>query len=153
MMKSLGSDVTACDVGKRAFWLEEEETGALGGQRLDFMEGRCGNDLIPLKHIGFLDFPIVNGAYVKDQYALDLLDKMLTIDPAKRIDCDTTLGHDFFWTDPLPCDFSKMLEPHTRSMFEFLYSRNKDHVKHPVAGPYSRPHPTGNDGQYHDRVF
>ncbi|GBN16544.1 hypothetical protein AVEN_227747-1 [Araneus ventricosus] len=25
-----GSDVTACDVGKRAFWLEEEEAEALG---------------------------------------------------------------------------------------------------------------------------
>ncbi|GBM79030.1 hypothetical protein AVEN_23069-1 [Araneus ventricosus] len=33
-----GSDVTACDVGKRAFWLEEEVRRGLLGV-LDFIEG------------------------------------------------------------------------------------------------------------------
>lgn len=91
-------------------------------------------------------------AYVKDQHALDLLDKLLTIDPAKRVDSDTALMHDFFWADPLPCELTKMLQPHTQSMFEYLYSRKKDNAKHHGAGP-SRAHPTANDGQYHDRVF
>uniref|UniRef100_G3UQR4 Cyclin dependent kinase 9 n=1 Tax=Meleagris gallopavo TaxID=9103 RepID=G3UQR4_MELGA len=36
-------------------------------------------------------------AYVKDPYALDLIDKLLVLDPAQRIDSDDALNHDFFW--------------------------------------------------------
>ena len=59
-------------------------------------------------------------AYMKDQHALDLQDKLLTLDPTKRIDSDTALNHDFFWTDPMPQDLTNMLSKHTTSMFEFL---------------------------------
>ena len=58
--------------------------------------------------------------YVRDQYALDLLDKLLTMNPRERIDADAALSHDFFWNDPMPCDLSKMLSQHTTSMFEYL---------------------------------
>lgn len=92
-------------------------------------------------------------AYVKCPFALDLLDKLLTLDPTKRIDSDSALNHDFFWSDPLPCELTKMLSPHTQSMFEYLYSKKKDNARHQGAGPHQRPHPTANDGQYHDRVF
>ncbi|CAI5765984.1 CDK9 kinase [Podarcis lilfordi] len=34
--------------------------------------------------------------YVKDPYALDLIDKLLVLDPAQRIDSDDALNHDFF---------------------------------------------------------
>ncbi|XP_042904552.1 cyclin-dependent kinase 9 isoform X2 [Parasteatoda tepidariorum] len=93
--------------------------------------------------------------YVKDAPSLDLLDKLLTLDPAKRIDSDTALNHDFFWSDPLPSDLTKMLSPYTQSMFEYLFSKKKnEHNRH--AGPgghHNKAHPTANDGQYHDRVF
>ena len=59
-------------------------------------------------------------AYMKDQHALDLQDKLLTLDPSKRIDSDEALNHDFFWTDPMPQDLTNMLSKHTTSMFEFL---------------------------------
>ena len=39
---------------------------------------------------------------MKDQYALDLLDKLLTLDPTKRCIADEALNHDMFWVDPLP---------------------------------------------------
>ncbi|XP_069948126.1 cyclin-dependent kinase 9-like [Cherax quadricarinatus] len=58
--------------------------------------------------------------YVRDPHACDLIDKMLTLDPSKRMDADSSLNHDFFWMDPLPCDLGKMLSHHTHSMFEFL---------------------------------
>ncbi len=59
-------------------------------------------------------------AYVKCPYALDLLDKLLILDPSKRLDSDSALNHDFFWSDPMPLDLGKMLSQHTQSMFEFL---------------------------------
>lgn len=94
-------------------------------------------------------------AYVKDPYALDLLDKLLILDPGKRIDSDTALNHDFFWSDPLPCDLAKMLSQHNVSMFEYLFSKKKtEQNRHAGPGPHPRAaHPAANDGQYHDRVF
>ena len=59
-------------------------------------------------------------AYVKDQYALDLIDKLLSLDPKHRIDSDEALNHDFFWTEPLPADLTQMLSQHKTSMFEYL---------------------------------
>lgn len=58
--------------------------------------------------------------YLKDFFALDLLDKLLTLDPAKRIDSSTALDHDFFWVDPMPHDLSKMLSAHTQVMKRLL---------------------------------
>eukprot|EP00095_Tigriopus_kingsejongensis_P012352 snap_masked-scaffold198_size266703-processed-gene-1.7 protein:Tk12352 transcript:snap_masked-scaffold198_size266703-processed-gene-1.7-mRNA-1 annotation:"hypothetical protein DAPPUDRAFT_215456" len=47
--------------------------------------------------------------YVRDPYACDLIDKLLSLDPAKRINSDDALMHDFFWTDPLPYAIIELL--------------------------------------------
>ncbi|CAH1108104.1 unnamed protein product [Psylliodes chrysocephalus] len=90
--------------------------------------------------------------YLKDPYACDLLDKLLVLDPSKRADSDTALNHDFFWTDPMPCDLGKMLGNHTQSMFEFLAPpRRATQMRH-----HSMPRPTTSavqDSGYQDRVF
>jgi cyclin-dependent kinase 9 len=57
--------------------------------------------------------------YVKDPCACDLLDKLLVLDPSKRCDSDSALDHDFFWTEPMPYDLSKMLAQHTQSTFQY----------------------------------
>ena len=69
---------------------------------------------------------------VKDPLAIDLLDKLLTLDPKKRIDSDTALKHDFFYHDPLPGDPKNTLKFLTTSNFELLAPR-------PRAGPAPPP--------------
>ncbi|XP_076093608.1 cyclin-dependent kinase 9-like [Mytilus galloprovincialis] len=58
--------------------------------------------------------------YLKDAQAIDLLDKLLSLDPSKRPNADMALNHDFFWTDPDVIDLGKMLSQHSTSMFEYL---------------------------------
>ncbi|CAG0916189.1 unnamed protein product [Notodromas monacha] len=119
--------------------------------------------------------------FVKDHNALELLDKLLTLDPAKRINADASLGHDFFWQDPLPQDLENMLKQHTQSMFEYYtpprrprghqqpphqHQQPHSHGHHPPHGhhhgprhphpPHARgaPHPQQQPMEgFHERVF
>ncbi|KAK7070195.1 P-TEFb-associated cyclin-dependent protein kinase Cdk9 [Halocaridina rubra] len=88
--------------------------------------------------------------YVRDNQALDLLDKLLTLDPSKRVDSSTALDHDFFWTDPMPGDLSKMLSQHTQSMFEYLTP-----ARRPGASnrPMLQPRQPDNVSTYQERVY
>jgi len=91
--------------------------------------------------------------YVKDALACDLIDKLLSLDPSKRLDADNALNHDFFWTDPMPCSLERMLGTHNQSMFEYLApARRGGRAMQPQAmqQPQARQQP--NEG-YMDRVF
>ncbi|KAK6263456.1 hypothetical protein QUC31_009272 [Theobroma cacao] len=39
-----------------------------------------------------------------DRHALELLERMLMLDPSQRISAKDALDAEYFWTDPLPCD-------------------------------------------------
>lgn len=107
--------------------------------------------------------------YVKDSYALDLLDKLLTLNPSKRLTADTSLDHSFFWEDPMPsqAEFAKMLSQHTTSMFEMLaprgprhgaahhQHRQRTHAQQPGGGPGPQGGvPTQQKpGQHFDKVY
>lgn len=93
--------------------------------------------------------------YVKDVAACDLLDKLLILDPSKRIDADSALNHDFFWLDPLPSDLSKMLAQHNQSMFEYLAPQRRPGQRphHHQAAVSSSAAKALIDTGYQDRVF
>lgn len=90
---------------------------------------------------------------VQDSNALNLLDKLLTIDPTARIDSDSALNHDFFWVDPLPCELEEMLSKCTRSMFEYGIRQERKKPRMAAHVQNHRAQYKPDDGQYHDRVF
>lgn len=93
--------------------------------------------------------------YVKDSHAVDLLDQLLILNPEKRINADDALMHDFFWTDPMPSDLSKMLSNLTQSNFEFLApprrSNQMMHRYQQQAANQVQQRPQ--DNSYQDRVY
>ena len=92
--------------------------------------------------------------YYQDAYACDLIDKLLTLDPSKRIDADSALNHDFFWTDPMPCSLERMLSTHSQSMFEYLAPARRGGVRQ--MQPQPPPQQQRNhiqEGGYKDIVY
>ena len=55
--------------------------------------------------------------FVTEQLALDLIDKLLTLDPKQRIDADNAVSSDFFYSDPPIADLKPLLSK-CQSMFE-----------------------------------
>lgn len=92
-------------------------------------------------------------AYVKDPYALDLLDKLLTLDPNARIDSDDALNHDFFWSDPMPKSLEEMLSRHKSSMFEYSVNRSRRVQPQGATRAPGPPKPVAPEGQFHERIF
>ncbi|KAL6198972.1 hypothetical protein ACLB2K_028760 [Fragaria x ananassa] len=63
-----------------------------------------------------------------DRHALELLEKLLTLDPSKRISAKDALDADYFWTDPLPCD-PKSLPKNYKSSHELDIRNEHDDMK------------------------
>jgi len=57
---------------------------------------------------------------------LDLIDKLLTLDPKKRITASEALDSEYFWTNPLPCDPSDI--PSFPTSHEFQAKKRKQQM-------------------------
>ncbi|GJM91835.1 hypothetical protein PR202_ga08252 [Eleusine coracana subsp. coracana] len=63
-----------------------------------------------------------------DRHALDLLEKMLTLDPSQRISAKDALDAEYFWTDPLPCDPKRYNLMACQSTKHHMNSRQRKNV-------------------------
>lgn len=85
---------------------------------------------------------------MKDPLGLDLVDKLLILDPKHRIDSDAALDHDFFWTDPMPCEMER-LKLLCKSNFHLpneLQRIRNGNASHPIKMQTK-------EEQYYERVF
>jgi cyclin-dependent kinase 9 len=114
--------------------------------------------------------------HTNDPNAHDLVRKMFTLDPSKRITVAAALDHDFFWDESKPVAsreaLARLLLPIGTSKFEYT-ARNK-HRQNAAANPNlaqqmvnrhnnnhhhrtihhnHRPGTSNNDGQYRDHVY
>lgn len=49
-------------------------------------------------------------SHIGSEMALDLIEKLMQIDPAKRINANLALSHNFFWKEPLPGTLDTLME-------------------------------------------
>lgn len=57
---------------------------------------------------------------VRNSLACDLMDKLLTLDPERRLSANEALDHDLFWKDPFPSDLSKLMSSIKTNNLEYL---------------------------------
>ncbi|KAL8134008.1 cyclin-dependent kinase C-1-like [Apium graveolens] len=82
-----------------------------------------------------------------DRHALDLLDKMLTLDPAQRISAKDALDAEYFWTDPLPCDPKSLPKYESSHEFQTKKKRQQQRANEEIAKRQKLQHP-----QQHSRL-
>ncbi|GAB1526839.1 serine/threonine protein kinase, CMGC, CDC2/CDK sub [Rhizoctonia solani] len=73
-----------------------------------------------------------------DEFGVDLVEKLLVLNPAKRLTAFEALDHDWFWNEPLCCD--------PASLPKYVSSHEYDKRKHKVEGlgaPYGPPNGFG----------
>lgn len=113
--------------------------------------------------------------YTHNEHALDLIRKLLILDPSKRIDANTALDHDFFWDErdlqtAEKRQLAKSLSSISQSQFEYTTRHrrgipNQPNLPNNYMPPQMvnrgnnhrpmnhRPGPSNNDGQYRDHVY
>ncbi|GJP52887.1 hypothetical protein CLOM_g11970 [Closterium sp. NIES-68] len=79
-----------------------------------------------------------------DKHALDLLDKMLTLDPNKRLSAKDALDAEYFWVDPLPCDPGSL--PQYESSHEFQTKKRRQQQRQQAEEMAKRQRAGGGGG-------
>lgn len=99
------------------------------------------------------------GSIIKDNNAVNLIDRLLTLDPTKRGSAEEALDHTFFFTAPEPKeDVKDLMAGISTSLFEYTQGRGAHAGRGREGGHHQRaPNPprqsNANAGQYHDMVF
>ncbi|CAD5210941.1 unnamed protein product [Bursaphelenchus xylophilus] len=85
--------------------------------------------------------------FTKDEHALNLLDKLLTLDPSQRIDAEKALDDDFFFTDPIPTrtNIKHVVDQLPKNIFEFTAGRGA----HANRRPQNHTMQNGNAQNHH----
>ncbi|CAI0413608.1 unnamed protein product [Linum tenue] len=65
-----------------------------------------------------------------DRHAVELLEKMLTLDPEQRISAKDALDAEYFWTDPLPCDPKTLPKYESSHEFQTKKKRQQQRQQH-----------------------
>ncbi|KAK9692248.1 hypothetical protein RND81_09G251500 [Saponaria officinalis] len=76
-----------------------------------------------------------------DRHALELLEKMLTLDPAQRISAKDALDADYFWADPLPCDPKSLPKYEASHEFQTKKKRQQQRQHEEAAKRQKLQHP------------
>lgn len=82
-----------------------------------------------------------------DRHALELLEKMLTLDPGQRITAKDALDAEYFWTDPLPCDPKSLPKYESSHEFQTKKKRQQQRQNEENAKRLKMQHP-----QQHTRL-
>ncbi|KAK9271523.1 hypothetical protein L1049_001883 [Liquidambar formosana] len=76
-----------------------------------------------------------------DRHALDLLERMLTLDPAQRISAKDALDAEYFWNDPLPCDPKSLPKYESSHEFQTKKKRQQQRQNEEIAKRQKQQHP------------
>ncbi|KAF6148742.1 hypothetical protein GIB67_019350 [Kingdonia uniflora] len=76
-----------------------------------------------------------------DRHALELLDKMLTLDPSQRISAKDALDAEYFWDDPLPCDPKSLPKYESSHEFQTKKKRQQQRQHEEMAKRQKLQHP------------
>ncbi|KAG5064560.1 hypothetical protein JHK85_005743 [Glycine max] len=79
--------------------------------------------------------------YSFDHHALELLEKMLTLDPSQRITAKDALDAEYFWTDPLPCDPKSLPKYESSHEFQTKKKRQQQRQNEEMAKRQKMQHP------------
>ncbi|OVA18849.1 Protein kinase domain [Macleaya cordata] len=95
-----------------------------------------------------------------DRHAVELLERMLTLDPSQRISAKDALDAEYFWTDPLPCDPKSLPKYESSHEFQTKKKRQQQRQQEETAKrqklqhsqQHSRLPPIQQSGQVHPQL-
>eukprot|EP00252_Welwitschia_mirabilis_P017453 TRINITY_DN3867_c0_g2_i1.p1 TRINITY_DN3867_c0_g2~~TRINITY_DN3867_c0_g2_i1.p1 ORF type:complete len:284 (-),score=67.64 TRINITY_DN3867_c0_g2_i1:764-1615(-) len=76
-----------------------------------------------------------------DRHALELVEKMLTLDPSQRISAKDALDAEYFWTDPVPCSPSSLPKYEASHEFQTKKKRQQQRQYDEMAKRQKISHP------------